>query len=156
MKIVCMLFLIVVLPLTGWASEGNPYGVSVEELVERGMAEDDGIYMSLAPKRCAAFIDLVNGVLQRDTGKAPFDGQVDTFLAVSMSIETIKAKERGAGDDSINGIGERVFEDYARHRENYLAWMTYNYDYYGDYWGTDPKMAAELQYCKTLIEVFEG
>ncbi len=52
MKIVCMLFLIVVLPLTGWASEGNPYGVSVEELVERGMAEDDGIYMSLAAKRC--------------------------------------------------------------------------------------------------------
>lgn len=137
-----------------WAEGGDQYGSSITQLVSKANETADTTYLSLSLKRCAAMLNLVNGILLRDTGSAPFPEATENLLVVAMSLDTRKAQERGATQSTIDGMFDRVSEEYARHRDKYLEWMTDNYDQYGDYWGSDALMSEELDSCKWLSDTF--
>ena len=135
---------------TSWAEASAPYGISVTQLINKTNETNDTTYLSISLKRCAAMLNLVNGILLRDTGEARFPEATEKFLAIAEGLDGVKAQERGA-NSSRGDIISRVSEEYTRHREQYLQWMTTNYDEYGDYWGSDPVMADELDSCKMLL-----
>lgn len=144
-------FLLLSIASLSWGEGGNQYGSSVTQLVSKANETADTTYLSISLKRCAAMLNLVNGILLRDTGSAPFPEATENLLVVAMSLDTRKAQERGATQETKDGIPARVSEEYARHRNKYLEWMTFNYDQHGDYWGTDLVMGEELDSCKALV-----
>lgn len=143
--------LLMLMSAVGWGAGNDQYGNSVMQLVAKTNETADTTYLSISLKRCAAMLNLVNGILLRDTGSAPFPEATESLLVVAMSLDTRKAQERGATQETKDGIPARVSEEYARHRNKYLEWMTFNYDQHGDYWGTDLVMGEELDSCKALV-----
>lgn len=133
----------------------SPYGITISELASKAAAEDDSTYMTLAAYRCSALLTLVNGIMERDAG-VKADGDVGgDLLEMGYILTAMKAQERGAEID-LAGIVQRAGEERDRHHAKYYDWMVMNYDTYGDYWGSDKVMAAEIASCKELAQMAKG
>ena len=154
MKHLTLFTLLFLIAPFGWGAGNKHYGVTVTQLISKANETEDTTYLSLSAKRCAAMLNLVNGILLRDTGKARFPDSTENLLVVAMGLDAKKAKDRGASQASIDDIPDRVSDEYTRHRAKYLEWMTDNYDQYGDYWGSDAVMSEELDSCKWLSDTF--
>lgn len=155
MKIVLVLALSLALTATSIFAVESPYRIAISELASKAAAQDDSTYMTLAAYRCSALLTLANGIMERDAGiKA--DGDVGgDLLEMGYILTAMKAQERGAEVD-LAGIVQRAGEERDRHHTKYYDWMVTNYDTYGDYWGSDKVMAAEIASCKELAQIAKG
>lgn len=151
------LLLVALLPLTtllAGADDSRPSMLAqpVNELVVKFGESSDVLYLSLASRRCAALIHLLQEVVVKNTKQEFLSGVPEFLFASSAQLIALKLLKRGAAvdDAEIERINEEITDDYVAFADAYRNRIDANRRSTGDMLVGDNLLTSDLDQCKRI------
>jgi hypothetical protein len=124
----------------------------VNELVAKFGESSDVLYLSLASRRCASLLHLLQEVVVKNTQQEFLTGVPELLFTSSAQLIAFKLLERGVtvNDAEIKKINKEVSDDYVAFADAYRDRIDANRKSAGDMLAGDDLLTSDLDQCKRI------